>query len=97
MRFRRKDANHTTIANALRNVGCSVLDVHGVAGTPDLLCGYKGVDRLLEVKTAAGLKGRSGNPTTFAKQHEFRLLWRGHPVTVVSTVDEALRAVGAIP
>lgn len=98
MRFRgRRDANHTPIVHALRKAGCSVVELHKVGGgVPDLLVGRNRLAYLLEVKTAAGLKGRSGNPETFAKQAEFRLLWRGPEVQVVSTVDEALRAVGAI-
>lgn len=87
------DANHGDIVRALRAVGCSVQSLAMVgAGCPDLAVGYRGRNFLLEVKD--GSKAPSARKLTpdEARWHEG---WRGTVVTV-RTVDEALRAVGAL-
>lgn len=49
------DQNHAEIVHALRDVGCSVLSLASLGrGAPDLLCGYKGRNVLLEVKKPKG-------------------------------------------
>ena len=75
---------------ALVDVGASVLDLHalGITGAPDLLAGFRGQERLIEVKTD---KGRLD-----ADQRKWHDAWRGHQVAVVRSVDEALRAIGAV-
>lgn len=99
MRYRRtrRDANHKDVVAALAGVGASVVDLAACGkGVPDLLVGYRGRTWLLEVKNPAHRrKSGSTNPTTGAKQEAFRASWRGEPVQVVETVDEALRAVQA--
>jgi urease gamma subunit len=90
---RRTDANQSAIVAALRQVGATVLLLHEVGhGAPDLCAGYRGVNVLLECKD--GSKAPSAQALT---RHErgFHLNWRGQ-VAVVRSVDEALRAIGAI-
>ena len=87
------DANQSEIVAALRGVGASVVDLSSMgSGTPDLLAGYRGVNYLLEVKDDN--KFKSQRKLTPA-QSLFHACWRGQ-ICVVETVDEALRAIGAI-
>lgn len=88
-RASRVDANHAAIVQALRDVGADVLDLSRVGGgCPDLLVGFRGTNHLIEVKTKRGVLN--------LLQLAFHMEWRGGAPTVVRTVDEALRAVGAI-
>lgn len=82
-RAARRDANEAEIVGALQAVGATV--VCGEAF--DLTVGYRGRNWLLEIKT------KQGRLQPFQK----RMLaeWRGQ-YTVVRTIDEALKAVGAI-
>lgn len=71
------------------------LDVQDV---PDLLCGHRGVWRLLEVKQPAGARGGSSADGQHLSpgQAEFFAVTRalGLPVEVVRTPREALAAIG---
>ena len=90
MRAKRTDANQSAIMAVLREVGATVVDLSAVGkGCPDLLVGFRGVTYLLEVKN---VKGK--NKTT-PDQDVFYAWWRGAPVTIVRTADEALSAIGA--
>lgn len=107
----RTDRNQAEIVKALRAAGCSVQCLHAVGGgVPDLLVGLRARrvfasptgDRyevreplaiLLEVKD--GTKPPSERQLT-PDQVRWHREWRG-PVAVVTTVDEALRAVRLIP
>ena len=87
------DDNQSEIVAALRAVGGSVVDLSSVgAGCPDVLCGYRGVNYAVEIKD--GAKVKSQRKLTPA-QVEFHAAWRGQ-ICVVETVDEALRAIGAV-
>jgi len=87
------DANQSEIVAALRAVGGSVVDLSSVgAGCPDVLCGYRGVNYAVEIKD--GDKFKSQRKLTPA-QVQFHAAWRGQ-ICVVETVDEALRAIGAV-
>ena len=87
------DHNHARIAHELRQVGAVVLDVHGSAGCMDLLVGFRGVWRLLEVKNMGG----RGMRFTEAERETMRLAEAaGCIVHVVTSGDEALKAIGAI-
>ena len=87
------DANQSEIVAALRRVGASVVDLSAVgAGCPDLLAGYRGVNYFVEIKD--GDKFKSQRKLTPA-QVQFHDNWRGQ-ICVVETVDEALRAIGAV-
>lgn len=95
MRLRAKtDINHAEIVRALRQAGCSVLDLSRVGGgCPDLLVARAGHSVLIEVKRPK-VKGDSGGKLT-PDQEEFMQTWRGKAV-VVDNVDEALKAVGVV-
>jgi hypothetical protein len=88
-RASRVDQNHAEIVQALRDVGCSVLSLASIGrGAPDLLCGYKGRNVLLEVKKP---KGKLND-----QQQAFKATWRGD-LCVVRSVDEALLVLGVAP
>lgn len=101
MHYRRKlDKNHTEIANGFRACGWSVVDLSAVGGgVPDLLCGKSGGMAFVEIKSSAYQKARQ-SPTA-ARQQAFRDAWRGVPVVVAETLDEALegceRAIAGRP
>ncbi|HVQ52894.1 MAG TPA: hypothetical protein VMS92_22895 [Mycobacterium sp.] len=85
------DANQADIVAALRAVGCSVQILAAVGkGCPDLLVSRSGVNYLLEVKD--GSKPPSERKLT-PDQVEWHRGRRGQ-VCVVTSVNEALRAVG---
>ena len=89
MRGRKTDANQSAIMAVLREVGATVVDLSAVGkGCPDLLVGHRGVTYLLEVKNVKG-KNR-----TTPDQDVFYAWWRGAPVAIVRTADEALSAIG---
>lgn len=90
-RAARVDVNQADIVDALRAIGCSVLDLSRLGnGTPDVLvyvpklCAYT----LVEIKAP----GKRDNLTP--KQKDFHATWRG-PVIVVESVAEALKLFGA--
>lgn len=86
-RAARKDDNHTAIVEALRAAGATVEAISGT-GTPDLLCGFRGQNFLLEVKTEK----------EFINEHQAAWFysWKGRQVQVVRTPEQALTAVGAM-
>lgn len=93
MRSAKADANQPEIVKALRAAGASVQHLHSVgAGCPDLVCGYRGVNYLIEVKD--GSKPPSGRALT-PDQVAWHGGWRGS-VSVVTSIDDALMAIGAV-
>jgi hypothetical protein len=92
-RVSRVDTNQTKIVEALRQVGASVaVTSHVGAGFPDIVVGYRDVNYLFEIKD--GSKPPSRRRLTDDEQR-WHNLWRGN-VSVVNSVDEALREIGAI-
>lgn len=92
MRAARIDRNQPEIVAALRAAGATVEPLHTVGdGCPDLLVGFRRANHLLEVKD--GSKPPSARELT-APQIRWHIEWRGY-VTVVTSVDEALAAIGA--
>lgn len=89
----KRDKTETDIVDALRSVGAVVHHI-SQAGLPDLLvCFYNPLTHthetyLLECKS----KGGKLTPAQVA----FMETWEGDNLFVVKTVDEALRAIGAI-
>jgi hypothetical protein len=90
----RVDSNQADIVQALRQAGYTVQDLSAVGGgVPDLL--VSGIDRetgrpanwVLETKTSVGKLN--------SRQRNWHARWPG-PKAVVRTIDEALKAVGAI-
>lgn len=89
-RAARVDANHHEIVKALRAIGASVADTSAVGqGFPDLVCGFRGRNWLLECKD--GSKPPSARKLTPA-QIEFKATWRGH-WAVVTTAAEAIEVI----
>jgi hypothetical protein len=88
------DANHLEIVKALRQCGVTVQPLHTVGGgVPDLLCGYRGTGRevnvLLEIKD--GALPPSAQALT-AAQRDWHSKWSGQ-IAVVTNFDEAMDAI----
>ena len=86
------DANQNDIVNALRRAGATVqsLAANG-QGVPDLLVGFKGQTFLFEIKDGAKpLSARKLTPD----QVEWHKAWRGGPLVVVESAEQALSVVG---
>jgi hypothetical protein len=92
VRAAKVDANQPEIVAALREAGCTVQLLHMVGkGCPDLLVGWQGLNVLIECKD--GNKPPSARKLT-PDQEKWHDQWRGQ-VTVVCSVNEALKAVGS--
>lgn len=92
-RAARVDGNHPALVAALQQVGATVTSLATVGGgVSDLLVSYRGRWHVLEVK--------DGNkPPSARKLRPAQFAWMAAqraPVHVVTTVDEALSAVGAV-
>jgi hypothetical protein len=87
----RTDANQSEIVEAYLRAGCTVQLLHQVGGgCPDLVCGYRGVNYLIEVKDGSKPPSRCKlNPI----QEMWHLLWAGQKA-VAKNVTEALAVVG---
>lgn len=86
---KRVDLNHAEIARALREAGVSVADTHELGkGFPDLVCGARGQNYLLEIK-------RDEKAKLTGDEAKWHSLWRGQ-VVIVASVQEALEAVGVV-
>lgn len=98
MRRRAKsDSNQPDIVAALRRVGAFVKDMAAVGdGWPDLCVWFRGQTHWLEVKADRQAVNRKGS--TAQRQQEIRDRARecGVHIYVVTTEEEALRAIGAI-
>lgn len=94
MRTRAKvDTNQKQIVASLRRVGASVTMLHTLGkGVPDILCGFRGHNYLLEIKD--GSKIPSKRKLTPDEKY-WHMVWMGQ-VAVVENADEALRTIGAI-
>lgn len=87
------DDNQAEIVDALRTVGASVQSLAAVGvGVPDLLVGFRLNTYLLEVKD--GKKPPSKRELT-EDQILWHIDWTGGPCVVVTSVGEALAAIGA--
>lgn len=91
MRAARVDANSQDIVRALRKAGAVVRVITQGDGIPDLLVGFNKETFLLEVKD--GAKVPSARKLTPAEQRFFDE-WIGGPCVVVTSVEDALRAIG---
>lgn len=101
MRHRtRSDDNQKAIDLALRSIGATVVSLGNVgSGVPDRLVGYRGKTYLMETKnkdTARGMsRARIKNSQLSDDQVRFHTAWRGKPIAIVFSVDEALASIGA--
>ena len=83
--YARRDQNEESIVRMLLEVGASVLEINS-PGAPDILVGYKGRNWLMEVKTQKGKVRKN--------QQDWHEHWRGAPVYVVRSAEDALRVLG---
>lgn len=95
MRYEKRDANHGEIADALRAIGVYVVECAQVGrGFPDLVCGWRGLWYLVEIKRDDVPKSAS---KLTARQQIFHAEAErmGLKVHVVRNVVEALAIFGA--
>ena len=94
---KRRDENEPEIVRALQRIGAKVYRLDGKAGLPDLLCGFQGKTTLIEVKQKdtprVKQNHRDGRGGLDPDQFVFHSGWPGGPCVVVTSVDEAIRAV----
>jgi hypothetical protein len=89
----RRDISHKPIAKGLLAAGFSVWDTSRLGGDfPDLIIGKHGIDAKVECKT---MDRRKNGPVTAAEllsagQKDFKSTWRGTPVIVAYSIEEAL-------
>ena len=89
----RTDKNQAVIVQALRAAGASVAITSGAGdGLPDLLVGWRGETHMLELKNPD--VDKTHKQLTPAEAY-FVAHWRGRPVVIVESVEDALRAIGA--
>ncbi len=89
-KYGRHDDNRDEIIAALEQIGSDVIKLDSIGrGCPDLLCGRRGVNLLLEVKD--GSKPLSQRRLTPAEL-KFYQTWRGHKA-VVNNIQEAVSEV----
>lgn len=90
-----RDSNHEEISRALSDAGAFVVDMSHVGkGTPDLAVSVGGVVHLIEIKNPTNRYGRSGLSPS---QRSWADNWQGGSVAVVTSVVEALSAIGLPP
>jgi hypothetical protein len=82
---KKRDANEPVIVRALRAVGASVEPI-SAKDAPDLLVGFAGRTYLFEIKTP------TGRPS--ADQLTWHACWKGDPVRLVRSPEEALANLG---
>ena len=86
------DRNQPEIVAALRCAGAHVFSLASIGeGIPDLLVGFRGQTVLMEVKD--GSKPPSARQLT-DDQIQWHAAWRGGRCVVVSSIREALAAIG---
>ena len=89
-KFGRVDANQSDIVAALRAIGVSVQPIHQIGdGCPDLLCGFRRKNYVLEVKD--GAKPQSAQALT-EDEANWHIGWEGD-VHIVRSVEEAIAVV----
>lgn len=89
MRARRTDSNQSEMRAAWRKLGGSWLSLapeHG--GEPDALVGWRGEDRIIEVKAPEGPKGGTSGRKLRPEQVEWHAGWRGRPPALVRSVQD---------
>ncbi|MGQ3215767.1 MAG: hypothetical protein ACT6U0_27130 [Shinella sp.] len=79
----KRDASEQAIVEILERVGFSV---YRLDKSVDLLCGFRGRNYLIEVKTGSKGYGKGLN----ANQQSFATDWRGSPVFTLHSVDDAV-------
>lgn len=89
----RKDANHAEIVRGLRDAGLHVVDTSSLGLFVDAIVAFNGTWHVLEIKNPETSYGRAG---LNANQQALATAAGSAPVHVVSSVEEALKAIGAL-
>jgi hypothetical protein len=85
---KRTDKNQAEIIEGLRAIGATVQDLSQLGkGTPDLLCGYKGRNYLIEVKNC-----EDRAPRLTHCEEEWIRGWKGQ-VAVITSVEDAIEVI----
>jgi len=84
---KRTDHNQAEIVRALRAIGCTVQDLSQLGkGTPDLLCGFRNQNYLIEVKSG------DRAPRLTHCEEKWIHQWRGQ-VAVITTIEDAIEVI----
>jgi hypothetical protein len=87
-----RDHNHSEVTGVLDQLFVPYIDLSPLGdGIPDLVVDNHGQLELWEVKNPANWYGKKG---LNANQSKWAKTWRGKPVRVIRTVDDALIALG---
>ena len=92
MKAQQRDVNEPAIIAALEAAGASVDPLPGGNGRPDLLCGYRQQNFLLEIKNP---DADSDKRRLNALQKKWHARWNGR-AHLVETPEQALLVVGAV-
>jgi len=86
---KRVDSVQPQIVDSLRRLGVSICHLHSLGhGVPDILCGYRGINTLMEIKSGPRAKLTEDELRWHAR-------WAGQ-VAVVHSVEEALDILGVV-
>lgn len=92
---KRTDDNHKSIVKELRKCGAAVQSIAAIGkGTPDILVAFRGVWYVAEIKD--GSKPKCRQKLTVAEEVWHREFSRRAPVLTWTSLDDALKAIGAI-
>lgn len=92
-RAARIDGNHVDIVRTLRGAGASVQSLASQGqGCPDILCGFRGQNFLMEIKDSAKRLSKRRLTVDESMWHQG---WQGQ-IAVVMTPLEALQVIGAV-
>ncbi len=92
-RAAKRDANETPIIAALKAAGATVYQL-SATGVPDLLVCY--YDKEKGEYDTALIEVKDGYNTLTEAQQEFMKTWKDDNVHLAYTIEEALKAIGAI-
>lgn len=85
----RVDENQKEIVSAFRSAGATVLMLHSVGkGCPDIVCGFRGTNYLVEIKTSHKSKLTPPEAKFFEE-------WKGQ-VCIIHSAKEAIEFLGGL-
>ena len=91
-RATRKDANHAEVIRAFERLGCSVIDVSGTPCGFDIVVGYAGQSRLVEIKDGTKPPSARKLTTNEAKIHG---RWTGG-MSIVTDLEDVMRVANTL-
>lgn len=88
----RTDKNQKQIEKVLKQLGASVKSTSQLGnGFPDLIIGYKGKTYLVEIKGE-----NSYGKTLRESQIKFKNSWKGSPIIILRTTNDAIEFINNI-